>query len=167
MNKLRKAMIGAALCALPLMANGQDIHWQARGGIGCSSVFAGVTNIKDRVGFHVGGGADIGLSKNGVWRFQPSLQFVRKGWKFDGFYGNEQIMEARYSTRLDYLQLPLQMAARLRLGKDCFLTFRSGGYVAISAIPSISTHAPTTRRAARCAIRRSTVGMPVRTAAWT
>lgn len=130
MNKLRKAMIGAVLCALPLMASGQDIHWQARGGIGYSTAFAGVTNIKDRVGFHVGGGADIGLSKNGVWRFQPSLQFVRKGWKFDGFYGNEQIMEAQYGTRLDYLQLPLQMAARLRLGKDCFLTFRSGGYVA-------------------------------------
>ena len=130
MNKLRKAMIGAVLCALPLMASGQDIHWQARGGIGYSTVFAGVTNIKDRVGFHVGGGADIGLSKNGVWRFQPSLQFARKGWKFDGFYGNEQIMEAQYGTRLDYLQLPLQMAARLRLGKDCFLTFHSGGYVA-------------------------------------
>ena len=129
MKKLRKAMIGAVLCALPLMASGQDIHWQARGGIGYSTAFAGVTNIKDRVGFHVGGGADIGLSKNGVWRFQPSLQFVRKGWKFDGFYGNEQIMEAQYGTRLDYLQLPLQMAARLRLGKDCFLTFRSGGYV--------------------------------------
>lgn len=130
MNKLRKAMIGAVLCALPLMASGQDIHWQARGGIGCSSVFAGVTNIKDRVGFHVGGGADIGLSKNGVWRFQPSLQFAQKGWKFDGFYGNEQIMAAKYSTRLNYLQLPLQMAARLNLGKEWHLTFRTGAYVA-------------------------------------
>ena len=64
MNKLRKAMIGAVLCALPLMASGQDIHWQARGGIGCSSVFAGVTNIKDRMGFQVGGGADIGHQEN-------------------------------------------------------------------------------------------------------
>ena len=59
-------MIGAVLCALPLMASSQDIHWQARGGIGYSTVFAGVTNIKDRMGFHVGGGSDIGLSKNGV-----------------------------------------------------------------------------------------------------
>lgn len=122
--------MGLLLSALPVVMNGQDIHWQARGGIGCSTLFAGVTNIEDRMGFHVGGGADIGLSKNGVWRFQPSLQFARKGWKFDGFYGNEQIMEAQYSTRLDYLQLPLQMAARLRLDKDCSLTFRSGGYVA-------------------------------------
>ena len=130
MKRLRKAMIVAVLTALPLVASSQDIHWQARGGIGYSTVFAGVTNIKNRVGFHLGGGADISLSKNGVWRLQPSLQLARKGWNFDGFYGNEQIMEAQFSTRLDYLQLPLQIAARLRMGNDCSLTIRSGGYVA-------------------------------------
>jgi len=130
MNRIGKVIMGLWLAALPAVMNSQDIHWQARGGIGRSTLFAGVTNIEDRTGFHVGGGADIGLSKNGVWRLQPSLLFVRKGWKFKGYYGSEQIMEARFGTRLDYLQLPLQLAARLRLGEGCFLTFRSGAYVA-------------------------------------
>lgn len=130
--------MGLWLAALPAVMNGQDIHWQARGGIGRSTLFAGVTNIEDRTGFHIGGGADIGLSKNGVWRLQPSLLFARKGWRFDGYYGSEQIMEARYATHLDYLQLPLQLAARLSLGKDCYLTFRTGAYVACGL--SAKTH---------------------------
>lgn len=130
MNRLATLVIGALLIGQPPVTKGQDINWQVRAGIGSAHVFGGVTNIDDRMGFHISGGADIGLSKNGVWRFQPALQFVRKGWKFDGFYGNEQIMEAKYCTRLNYLQLPLQMAARLRIGKECFFTFRTGGYVA-------------------------------------
>ena len=130
MNRIATLVIGVMLTGLPLVMKGQDINWQARVGIGYAHVFGGVTNIDDHMGFHISGGADIGLSKNGVWRFQPSLQFVRKGWKFDGYYGNEQIMEAEYSTRLNYLQLPLQMAARLRIGQECFFTIRTGGYVA-------------------------------------
>lgn len=130
MNRLANTLFGILLAILPLMAKAQDINWQAKAGIGYATVFGGVSNIDDRIGFHVGGGADIGLSKNGVWRFQPALQFVRKGWKFDGYYGNEQIMEAKYSTHLNYLQLPLQMAARLSLGKEWFITFRTGAYVA-------------------------------------
>ena len=130
MNRLANTLFGILLAILPLVAKAQDITWQAKAGIGYATVFGGVSNIDDRIGFHVGGGADIGLSKNGVWRFQPALQFVRKGWKFDGYYGNEQIMEAKYSTRLNYLQLPLQMAARLSLGKEWFITFRTGAYVA-------------------------------------
>jgi len=42
-------------------------------------------SIGERTGFHIGG-SDIGLSKNGVWRFQPALQFTQKGWKFDGYF---------------------------------------------------------------------------------
>lgn len=130
MNRLLKVSLGVVLAVLPLAVNAQDVHWQARGGIGYSTLFGGVSNIDDRVGFHIGGGADIGLSKNGVWRFQPAFQFAQKGWTFDGYYGNEQIMAAKYSTRLNYLQLPLQMAARLNLGKEWHLTFRTGAYVA-------------------------------------
>ena len=125
MNRLANTLFGILLAILPLVAKAQDITWQAKAGIGYATVFGGVSNIDDRIGFYVGGGADIGLSKNGVWRFQPALQFVRKGWKFDGYYGNEQIMEAKYSTHLNYLQLPLQMAARLSLGKEWFITFRT------------------------------------------
>ena len=130
MNRLLKVSLCIVLTVLPLAASTQDFHWQARGGIGYSTLFSGVSNIDDRVGGHIGGGADIGLSKNGVWRFQPALQFVQKGWTLDGYYGNEQIMPAKYSTRLNYLQLPLQMAARLNIGKEWHLTFRTGAYVA-------------------------------------
>lgn len=130
MNRLATLVIGGLLAGFPLVTSSQDINWQARAGIGCASIFSGVSNIDNRMGFHIGGGADIGLSKNGVWRFQPALQFARKGWKFNGYYGNEQIMEAKYSTRLNYLQLPLQTAARLRIGQGCYFTIRTGAYVA-------------------------------------
>lgn len=131
MNRLATVLIGMMLAAsYPLISKGQEIHWQARAGIGTATLAGSVSNINNRMGFHVGGGADIGLSRNGVWRLQPALQFVRKGWKFNGYYGNEQIMEAKYSTRLNYLQLPLQMAARLSLGRDCFITLKAGAYVA-------------------------------------
>ena len=130
MNRIIKVSLGVVLVVLSLAAEAQDIHWQVRGGIGQSTLFGSVTNIDDRTAFHFGGGADIGLSKNGRWRFQPALQFARKGWTFDGYYGNEQIMPAKYSTRLNYLQLPLQIAARLSLGKEWYLTFRTGAYVA-------------------------------------
>lgn len=130
MNRLAIVVIGGLLAGFPLVSKGQDVNWQARAGLGYASIFGGVSNIEDRMGFHIGGCADIGLSKNGVWRFQPALQFARKGWKFDGYYGNEQIMEAKYSTRLNYLQLPLQMAVRLRIGQACYFTIRTGAYVA-------------------------------------
>ena len=130
MDRIIKVSLGVVLVVLSLAAEAQDIHWQVRGGIGQSTLFGSVTNIDDRTAFHLGGGADIGLSKNGRWRFQPALQFARKGWTFDGYYGNEQIMPAKYSTRLNYLQLPLQIAARLSLGKEWYLTFRTGAYVA-------------------------------------
>lgn len=130
MNRIIKVSLGVVLVVLSLAAEAQDIHWQVRGGIGQSTLFGSVTNIDDRTAFHFGGGADIGLSKNGRWRFQPALQFARKGWTFDGYYGNEQIMPAKYSTRLNYLQMPLQLAARLNLGKEWYLTFRTGAYVA-------------------------------------
>ena len=85
MNRLATVVIGGLLAGLPLVTKGQDINWQVRAGIGCASIFSGVSNIDNCMGFHISGGADIGLSKNGVWRFQPALQFVRKGWKFDGW----------------------------------------------------------------------------------
>ena len=70
------------------------------------------------------------MREDGVLRIQPSLLFSQKGWTFDGYYGSEQILEAKYSTRLHYLELPVPLAVRLRIGKECFVTFKFGPYVA-------------------------------------
>lgn len=58
MNRLLKVSLGVVLAVLPLAASAQDIHWQARGGIGQSTLFGGVSHIDERTGFHIGGGAD-------------------------------------------------------------------------------------------------------------
>lgn len=133
MNKIRIMMVGLMLAGTAITLKAQErggrIHWQVRGGMGFAAVVS-VPNTDDRLGWHVGGAADIALSRNGVWRLQPGLQFAQKGWAFDGFYGNEQIMKSAFSTRLHYLQLPVLMTARLRLGGENYLTFKVGPYVA-------------------------------------
>lgn len=125
-----KAILIAMVFVSAITTKAQDVNWQTRVGGGITCLFGGVSNIDDRAGFHIGGGADIGLSKNGVFRLQPELRFERNGWQFDGYYGSEQIMKAHYSTRLDYLKLPVMVAVRLRLANQCFITFKTGVYVA-------------------------------------
>lgn len=125
-----KTILIAMVFVSAITTKAQDVNWQARVGGGVTCLMGGVSNINERTGFHVGGGADIGLSKNGVFRLQPELRFERNGWQFDGYYGSEQIMKAHYSTRLDYLKLPVMVAARLRLANQCFITFKTGAYVA-------------------------------------
>lgn len=111
-------------------AGRKEVNWQVRGELGVSSLVGGVSNIDSRMGYAIGGKVDIALSKNGVWRIQPGLQLAQKGWAFEGYYGNEQIMAADYRTRLSYLDLPVQMAVRGRLGDGIYLTFRTGPYIA-------------------------------------
>ena len=122
-------------------------NWQVRAGFGSAYLVGGVSNIDGRPNFHIGAGPDIALSKNGVWRLQPLLRYSQKGFFFSGYYGNEQIMPADYDTKFRYMELPVQMAARLRLGKDVFLTFRVGPYVAYGldakttmTIPNMDSH---------------------------
>ena len=130
MKRIKVALTILMMVATAITAKGQDINWQARAGIGSSCLRGGVSNIDARTGFHIGGGADIGLSKNGVFRLQPELRFERKGWKFDGYYGNEQIMAAHFKTQLDYIELPVMAAVRWRLADKCYFTYKTGLYVA-------------------------------------
>ena len=125
-----KTILIAMVFVSAITTKAQDVNWQARVGGGVTCLMGGVSNINERTGFHVGGGADIVLSKNGVFRLQPELRFERNGWQFDGYYGSEQIMKAHFSTRLDYLKLPVTVAARLRLANQCFIAFKTGAYVA-------------------------------------
>ena len=120
-----KTILIAMVFVSAITTKAQDVNWQARVGGGVTCLMGGVSNINERTGFHIGGGADIGLSKNGVFRLQPELRFERNGWQFDGYYGSEQIMEAHFKTRLDYLKLPVMVAARLRLSNQCFITFKT------------------------------------------
>ena len=111
-------------------ADTQRVNWQVRAGVGGAYLAGGVSDIDGQLSYHIGGGPDIALSKNGVWRLQPMLQYSQKGFSFGGYYGSEQILPADYDTKFRYLELPVQMAVRLHLGGDAFLTFRCGPYVA-------------------------------------
>jgi len=138
MKKKMLMLVGALLMALPQVMKAQEMGWQVRAGVGSAGILGGVTDIEDRLGVQVGVNADIPVTQNQVIRFQPGLELARKGWKFRGGCGNEQILDARFSTRLDYLQMPLVMAARLRLGEGTSISFRAGTYVAYGL--SAKTH---------------------------
>ena len=129
MKKLRILFVGLVLIGTAPVVKGQTVGWQVRSGIGIAGLVGGVSNIDSRSGWTVGGGADIALSHNGVWRLQPMLQYAQKGWTFDGYFGDEMIMPAHYATRLSYIELPVMAAARLRIGKEAFITFRLGPYL--------------------------------------
>lgn len=87
MNKLGIVMIGGLLAGLPLVTRGQDINWQARAGIGYASIFGGVSNIEDRMGFHIGaiGGMDLTF-KHFIIGYNVTIGFAKLC--DSGFMGN-------------------------------------------------------------------------------
>ena len=137
MNRLKTLITGLALTSTMTTIVGQNtnqqacekrVEWHARLTVG-SACMMSVPRTDTRMSYSIGGGADIRLSKNG-WRLLPDLQITQKGLTFDGFYGNEQITPASFSTRLNYIEMPVLIGARLKLGKESFITLKLGPYIA-------------------------------------
>lgn len=129
MKRLRAVWVGLALAGAALTANAQEVNWQVRGGLGYSCV-PSMSTSNWQLAYRIGAGVDIPISRSGRLRLQPALTLAQKGWQFEGYYGSEQIVPASFNTRLHYLELPLLMAFRLRIGQGSFITFRYGPYVA-------------------------------------
>ena len=126
MNHMKKLLTFVVFILLPLGAFSQ-VTWNVKAGLGSSGLLS-YGGEDARFSFRVGGGANVPFGRG--FFVNPSLYFVRKGFTFDGFYGSEQISEAHYNVRMDYLELPVNVGFRLDLGKDCGLSFYTGPYVA-------------------------------------
>lgn len=106
-------------------ASGQ-VKMNVKAGVGTSS-FVGM-GASERLAYKLGGGVDVPIWKH--VSFQPSLYHARKGADFGGYYGNEQIMEATFRQKLDYLEVPLLIAFKINLSHNATLMLKTGGYAA-------------------------------------
>lgn len=123
---MRKILLPVLIMILPLMAAAQ-IKWDAKIGVGTNLIIAN-SGEDPCLSYKLGGGANIPLGKG--WQLNPALYYSKKGFGFDGFFGNEQISEARYRVGLHYLELPVNAGYRISLGKEAGILMYMGPYVA-------------------------------------
>lgn len=111
---MKKLMLLAAAAAFGLSSvNAQEVKFGAKAGLNLSTIggdfgvsdFDEDTNTKSKVGFHVGGLAEIVLSDK--FSIQPELLFSQQGAKieysFSGFPEDNYDVE----TTLSYINLPI------------------------------------------------------------
>lgn len=110
-----------ALMALAGMAQ-SPFSFHTKAGIGTSNFWGKHSNSETKIAYKIGVGAEYALNR--TWVLQSALEFVSLGGKDEiGHVGNADINEL-------YLQLPIMMAARLRLGKDYHASLSAGPYIA-------------------------------------
>lgn len=141
MRKITTYLLAMAvfMCAAAT-ASAQDVRWQIRAGLGISNLYSTDASIYDdgffnspdpRLSLNVGVAADIPLSKNGMWRLQPELRYTMKGFgnSHNFWYEDHDAYKDDYTTRLHYLELVMAGAARMRMGRRCYVSVRVGPYV--------------------------------------
>ena len=86
-------------------SNAQEVKFGAKAGLNVSTITGGYLSGATRVGFHVGGLAEIGL--NDKFAIQPELLLSMKGASYDsvGFFGFDATPAA--DVNLTYIDLPI------------------------------------------------------------
>lgn len=94
----------------------------ARTGIGTSCFWKENVESETRIAWKVGAGAEYSLNR--TWSVRAALDFVSKG-------GKEQIQHVgKAHVNALYLEIPLQLTARLDLGGQRYATLGAGPYIA-------------------------------------
>lgn len=123
---MRKKLWSLALVVCPLFATAQ-VTWNVKGALG-SSAFIANSGESPQLSYRLGGGMAVPLGR--TFYFQPSLYLANKGFNFNGYFGNEQISEARYHVNMHYVELPLNIVAHIHLTDDLYLNLYTGPYIA-------------------------------------
>lgn len=97
-------------------------YWFVKAGVGLSR-FLGADDIKNNVGFHIGGGIDIKLAKH--WSFQPAAYIAYREleanmWSYEQDYTN---------YKMTYLEIPLLFAYKFRLNSSLNWVISLGPYM--------------------------------------
>ena len=118
------------LLSLVLTVSAQ-VKFDVRAGVGTGSLTGGMSNTDCLVSYKLGAGVDLPIGKSRVFAVEPGLFFSAKGMAYKGFFRSDDMMEnANYTTRLTYLEIPVCMVAKLRLGSRCGIIFKAGPYLA-------------------------------------
>lgn len=124
---MRKFIALALFIFCSLHSACSQVRWNLAANAGLSHMFQAPSNSHDRFAYRVGGGAIIPLKD--WFSVRPSLYFSEKGVNFDGYYGSEQIDEAKYSLCLQYLELPVMAGFDIHLNNEASLVLKVGPFL--------------------------------------
>jgi len=84
-----------------------------------------------RAGFHFGFMADLQLSEQSKFWFQPGIIYYNKGRKFSSTYDTSQVdyLQVDASQFLNYIDVPMNIVFKLPLGKNSKFFLGTGPYV--------------------------------------
>jgi hypothetical protein len=98
------------------------VSWNVKAGMNISNWTGGeVEDAKAKIGFKIGAGMEYALDK--TWSLQPSLFLTSKGVK-----GEEE--EAKVTINQVYLELPVNLQARVPVSDKTNFIFAAGPYLA-------------------------------------
>jgi len=130
---MKKILLIICLAALSASVSAQSVNFGIKAGLNLSTVRASpsdpIEKTNDRAGFHVGAIADIGFKE---FSLQPGLYYITKGNTFTTTYpasDGQQGMVEKGDTRLDYLELPVNVVYNLKIVPDVKMYFGAGGYL--------------------------------------
>lgn len=99
---MKKIILTAAAVFAFGFANAQDVKFGVKGGLNVATLTGDVDNADSKVGFHVGGFAEIKVSDK--FAVQPELLYSTQGAKFEG---SESGVSYEAKTNLSYLNIPV------------------------------------------------------------
>ncbi len=105
------------------------VGWAVEGNIGTGVLMGLPGHSAAATSYRVGPSAIIPVK--GWFSIRPGLMFSHKGGVVEGYYGAEQISEARMHISLDFIELPVMFAVRFPVSDRCGLTLKTGPYVGI------------------------------------
>ncbi|ADV44181.1 outer membrane beta-barrel protein [Bacteroides helcogenes] len=99
------------------------VSFHAEGGIGTSYFWGKNSSSETKIAYKAGISAGFALSK--TWEMQSALEFVSIGGKDEIEYVGKANMNELY------LQIPVMIAAHLKLSKNYHISLSAGPYIAI------------------------------------
>lgn len=107
---------------IAVMAQDSKVSWNVKAGLNLSNWTGGDTESTDaKIGFKVGAGMEYAFDQ--TWSLQPSLFFTTKGAK-DTWEGDT------FTTNQIYLELPVNVQARVPVSDNLNVLFAAGPYFA-------------------------------------
>ena len=112
---MKKLFLAVAMMLTAFGANAQS-NWEAKAGVGLSSLAGSDTDADAKFSFKLGVGYNINISE--AFSVQPAIMYANKGWKGDETYN------------LSYIQIPIMAAYKFGLTDNMNMTVNAGPYFA-------------------------------------
>lgn len=126
MKPLFRYIITIAVVVLAMNTSAQ-VRWAVEGNVGTGVLMGLPGHTAHTVAYRIGPTAIIPVK--GWLSLRPGLMWAHKGGVVEGYYGDEQITEARMPISLDFVEMPVLLAVRFPISDACGLTLKTGPYV--------------------------------------